>query len=411
LGDSTVMLLGASADQLFSIRTAKTMGLRTLVVDMNAESPGFALADDFGIVSTQDVPALKRFIDDYCRSGKSIDGVFVQGSDIPHVVAELAAHVGAPHMPVELARTAVDKFAMKECFARRGVPIPWFSAVHSLVDLQERIRERGFPLVLKPVDRSGSRGVFCLRSEADLATLYARSVAASYSGRVMIEEYIPGPQISTESLVYAGAVITPGFVDRNYEHLDRFAPYVIENGGWTPSLMSEEVRTTVDSVIAMAARALGMTDGIVKGDVVVGPDGPKIIEIAARASGGDFSESLILRGIGVNIVEAGLNVAVGRAPDLNALLPKFKRAIANRYFFPEPGRLLAVRGMQVVAAQPWVQKLEFWYEPGDVVPAVRSHADRFGVFVVEADERDELERRITWVYEQIRIETEPGVHA
>jgi biotin carboxylase len=350
-------------------------------------------------------------MDEYRRGGRRVDGVFVQGSDIPHIVAQLAEHIGAPHMPVESARSAVDKYEMKLRFAQAGVPLPWFAPVHSEADLQSHIRSRGLPLILKPVDRSGSRGVFCLTTASEASFLYEQSVAASFSGRVMVEEYIRGPQISTESVVYRGAVFTPGFVDRNYEHFKRFAPHVIENGGWAPSVMSDEVRAEVDLIIEKAARALDVTDGIVKGDVVVGPQGAKLIEMAARASGGDFSESLILRGTGVNIIEAGVNIAVGRAPDLEALQPRCQRAIANRYFFPDAGVLAAILGTDEVRAQPWVKKLEFWYKPGDTVPKVRSHADRFGVFVVEADDRNELERRIAWVYERIHIDVRSGAHA
>jgi hypothetical protein len=67
--------------------------------------------------------------------------------------------------------------------------------------------------------------------------------------------------------------------------------------------------------------------------------------------------------------------------------------------------LVHVEGVEEVQAQPWIKKLELWYRPGDVVPPARSHAHRFGVFVAVAPDRAELERRVRWVYDTIRIQT------
>lgn len=401
----TVLLLGASADQLFSIRTAQAMGLRALAVDMNSDSPGFAIADDHAVVSTRDIPALKQFVDDYQAHHGCISGVLVQGSDIPQVVCALAEHLGTPHIPLESARISTHKYLMKCCFREHGVPIPWFSQVETVGQLKEIVGERGYPLIIKPVDRSGARGVFYLQEGCDLEDLYAQSKAVSFVGEVMVEEYLPGLQISTETIMYNGKAYTPGFADRNYEKLKVYAPNIIENGGWVPSCVMPDQRCAVESLVEQAGLALGVTDGVVKGDVVMTPDGPKMIEMATRLSGGDFSESLIPLGCGVNIVEAALNIAVGFEPDLDKLHPQFDKGVVNRYFFPEPGRLLRIEGVEEVRALPWIKKLEFWYRPGDIVPSVKSHADRFGVFIVVGETREEAEVRAEQVYKTIRIVT------
>ena len=402
----TIFLLGASADQLFSIRTAQAMGLNVLVVDGNPASPGFALADEHAVVSTRDLPALEAFVNAYRRRGGSIHGVMVQGSDIPQIVCALAEHLGTPHIPMEAARISTHKYLMKQRFAEAGVPIPWFARVGSVDELRRILEARGYPLILKPVDRSGARGVFYLQPGCDIEALFLRSQALSFSGEVMVEEYLPGLQISTETIMYQGRAYTPGFADRNYEKLEVYAPNIIENGGWVPSCVTASQRQAVEKLVEQAGLALGVTDGVVKGDVVLTPEGPKMIEMATRLSGGDFSESLIPLGCGVNIVEAALDIALGRKPDLEKLQPLCQKGVVNRYFFPRPGRLLRIEGENGVRALPWVKKLEFWYRPGDMVPEVRSHADRFGVFIVVGETRNEAESRAAKVYEMINIVTE-----
>ncbi|MBN2374046.1 ATP-grasp domain-containing protein [bacterium] len=403
----TILLLGASADQLFAIRTAKAMGLRVLTVDMNPQSPGFAMADDYAVVSTRDVPALIDFLDGYHGNGNNICGVLVMGSDIPQVVSALAEHLGTPGISMESALLSTHKYNMKRRFRECGVPVPWFSLVNSVEDLHSILKERDFPLVIKPVDRSGARGVFRLTENDDLDSLYEESKRISFCGQVMVEEYLPGLQISTETVMYKSKAYTPGFADRNYEMLEIYAPQIIENGGWVPSIVNAAQRAAVESLVERAGLALGVTDGVVKGDVVLTDEGPVMIEMAARLSGGDFSESLIPLGCGVNIVEAAINIAIGREPDFDALKPKWNRGVVNRYFFPKPGRLLHVKGIDEARKKPWLKKLEFWYQPGDIVPQVRSHADRFGVFIVTGDTREESVERAEWVYRTIEIVTEP----
>lgn len=406
----TLVVLGASSDQLHLITTAQAMGLRVLALDMNPTSPGFKIADDHAIVGryddTRDTSALCALLDEYKKQGHTIAGVTTMGSDVPDIVAKVAQHLGTPSVPLESAHLTIDKYAMKVRFKERGIPIPWFAELESLEDLKRVIKERGLPLIIKPVDRSGSRGVFKVREGDDVDSLYTSSKEFSFSGRVQVEEYLPGLQISTETVMYQGRGMTPGFADRNYEQMERFLPQIMENGAWVPSILSATDRVAVESLVERASLALGITDGVTKGDVVMTPEGPKMIEMAARLSGGDFCESLVPLGSGVNYVTAAVTLAIGEPVDFSSLTPKWNTTVANRYFFSEEGTLVSVEGVEEVRKQDWVHKLEFWYKPGDAVPSPLSHAHRFGVFVVTADTREEAEKRVAWVYRTIRITIE-----
>jgi len=411
LGRRTLVVLGASSDQLFLIRTAQELGLAVLCCDQNPDSPGFALAEESATVSTRDVPALLAHLERRAAEGLELAGVITMGSDIPDVVAALCERLGLPGPSRETARLATDKLAMKQRFQERGVPCPWFSEVRSLGELRAAHAQRGPRLVLKPIDRSGSRGVFLLDERSDLPECLRRSREFSYSGRILVEEFLAGPQISTETILCGPRAATPGFADRNYDGLERFLPQVMENGGWVPSRFAGAERRAIESLAERAARALGIERGVAKGDLVWTDEGPKVIEVAARLSGGDFCAGLVPFGSGVNYVRTAIQLALGEEPDWEALQPRCARAVANRYFFPEPGELVRVEGADEIRAQPWVEKLELWYEPGDVVPPSLSHAHRFGVFVVTAEDRDELERRIEWVYGTLRIVTRGAVPA
>lgn len=404
--EHTLLVLGASSDQLFLIKTAQKIGLNVLVFDINPNSPGFSIANEYAVISTHDIDNLCGYLKEYKNQGKKIIGVITMGSDIPNIVATLSQHFGLPGISLETAYLATNKYEMKIRFRERGIPIPWFDEVHSVDNLKKVVLEQGYPLIIKPIDSSGSRGVFLLEEGCDLEELFTRSKAFSRSGRVQIEEFLEGLQISTETIMYRGKGVTPGFADRNYELLDQFRPQIMENGGWVPSILTAEERRKVEDLVVKASLALGVTDGVTKGDVVMTREGPKMIEMAARLSGGDFSESLVPLGTGINYVEAAIKIAIGENPELKKLIPKFHQSVANRYFFPNPGRLVHIDGIKEVLKQEWVKKLEFWYKVGDTVPPSLSHAHRFGVFVVVGDTRVEVSERVNWVYQTINIITE-----
>lgn len=404
----TILMLGAGIDQNYPIRIAREEGLRVLAADINPDAPGFSLADEVAIVSNRDVASLKLLCDESSRKGHPIAGVLVMGADIPHIAAELSEYLGVPGPSLDTGKLTTDKFLMKERLSSSGVAIPWFSKVDSPAHMRKLMREHGgHKFVIKPTDRSGARGVMLIDANiSDIDSLYYQAQAESYAGEVQLEEYIEGDQISTESILWEGKAYTPGFVDRNYEMLSRFYPHFIENGGVHPSTIQGQQRIDVYDLVEKAALSLGIMNGVAKGDVVISRDGkPMIIEMAARLSGGDFSESLIPLGCGVNIVRSAIRMAVGRVPDLLSLKDQWNRSVANRYFFGEPGILKAIHGLEEARELPWVRKLDVYVKPGDLIGQIKFHAERLGVFIVEADSPEHLSERIRCIYDLVRFES------
>lgn len=399
-----LLVLGASQDQAFMINTAKAMGINTLAVDMNPNAPAFAFADDFAVVSTRDTKALKAFLDDYTQE-KPVHGVATMGSDIPHIVAEIAEHLGTWHISHETAKLATNKFAMKEAFKRGGVRIPDYRLVGSAREVHDAFDEYG-KLVIKPLSEAGSRGVSLITDTRDIDELFDRAFAYAVDGKVLVESFLEGPQISTESLMVNGHIHTPGYADRNYDVLERFLPQIMENGGVQPS-DHQDAFDDVEATLLKAAKSIGLDHGVMKGDVVLTKDGPALIEVAARLSGGDFCESLVPLGTGVNYVRNVIRMALGEDVVLDELAPTMNRAVSNRYFFAEPGRFHSVEGLEEVTAKDWISKFEIWYKPGDLLPETRSHGQRFGVFVLTADDRETAIAREKWVYDTVKIRIDP----
>lgn len=400
----TLLFVGGGAETVPGILLARKMGLHVVVSDMNPASPGIRAADDGVVASTYDVEATIAAATRYHREVRPLNGVMCLATDVPLTVASVAAELGLPGIPVEAARRAADKLLMKDAFAAAGIPIPWYSAVRSAAHLRE-LATAGRALVVKPVDSRGARGVARLTGDLDPGWAFEHARANSPTGRVMVEEYLEGPQISTESILLDGVGVTPGFSDRNYEYAERFAPYFIENGGTLPSCLPPEAQREIAACAEAAGRALGITTGIAKGDMVWTGEGAKVIEIAARLSGGWFSSDQIPLSTGVDLVGAAIRLALGDKVTPEDVTPRRSRGVAIRYFFPAPGRITAIRGREQAAAMPGVHKLGFFVAPGEVVAQATNHTQRAGYVITSGASRTEAAARAEAVIAAVTIET------
>jgi len=382
----TLLVISGGAEAVPGIKRAKAMGYYVVVSDYNPQAPGFAFADDHLIASTYDAEETIAVASEYHQNIRPIGGVICMAADVPLTVAKVAHSLGLPSLSIETATLASDKLAMKQCFVEQGIAIPWFSQVMSAQHLREIVADRGRSLIIKPVDSRGSRGVLQLSGVQDLHWAFQHAKSQSPSKRVMVEQFEAGPQVSTESIMVNGEAVTPGFIDRNYQYLEKFSPFIIENGGHQPSTLNPAQCQQVTALAEQAARAMGINNGIAKGDMVLTAVGPKVIEIAARLSGGWMSSDQIPTATGVDIVGAAIKLALGEAVDVNDYQPTQHKGMAIRYFFPEPGVLKSIKNIEQVESLDWVYRLGFFASPGDKVGAVTDHTQRAGYVITLADD-------------------------
>ena len=279
----------------------------------------------------------------------------------------MAERLRIPGLPVHVAELACDKLAMKKCFLSAGVAVPWFAEVSTPQELQRIAIERGRNLVIKPVDSRGSRGVQRVAQVEDLSQAFALARSHSPSERVMAEQYLDGPQVSTESIVIDGVCHTPGFSDRNYEYLEKYAPFFVENGGDLPSQLPAGIQDKVKDLVGRAASAMGITNGTVKGDIVIHKGEPYMIELAARLSGGFFCTREIPLNTGVDFIGAAIRQALGEAVTADELCPKAQNAVVQRYAFPQAGTVVSVEGADAARAVPGIAEVVVTARQGDVI--------------------------------------------
>jgi biotin carboxylase len=407
LDKKTLLIISGGIEAVPGIQLAREIGLHLVVSDMNKDAPGFAFSDDHIVASTYDIEATVKAAKEYNMRSRPIDGVICIAADVPLTVAAVAKELGLPGISIETAYLAINKLAMKQCFISADIPVPWFCLVESVKDLTKIIRDKGLPIIIKPVDSRGARGVLRIMQANQAEWAFRTSISHSPSSKLIVEEFLEGPQISTEAVIINGVGYPVGFTDRNYEFIDRFAPYIIENGGGFPSNLKNDDQKLVTDTAIKAGLAMGITDGVSKGDMVLTDEGPKVIEIAPRLSGGWFSTDQIPIGLGVDLVGSAIKIALGEQVERSELKPKYHKGIAVRYFFPEPGRVVRIENAEQFRDRSWVHKLGFFVKPGDIVEPVTNHTKRAGFVITMGETRDQAVERAMQVVESIKIETVP----
>jgi biotin carboxylase len=402
----TLLIIGAGAEQTPAYLAAKSRGLRVVGTDQDPNAPGLKFADHHIIVSTRDAHSTLAKVLNFTHRDE-IDGVMTIANDVPYTVALVGQELGLRVISLESARLVADKVLMKEAFVKANVACPWFRPISTLKELKESIDSSTYKkFVLKPIDGRGARGVLVINESTELNWAFEESRRWGECGRLILEEYIDGVQLSTESFLINGRCFTPGVSERNYAGMERFHPYIIENGGTIPPLLESSTLTLINELIERAALSLGVTEGVVKGDVVLSHSGrPMLIELALRLSGGWFASHQIPAATGVNLIEVAISHALGEEISKDQLKPRWAKATATRYWFPDEGRITAIRGQEALTYIPGVLHYGLFRGVGDFQPPIRSHPDRFGFLIVSAETRALAIERVQEGLSRLQVET------
>lgn len=406
-----LLIIGAGPTQVPAIDRARAMGLRVTVTDRNPDSDGFALAHAHGVVSTRDVAATIAFAR-ATHATHPIHGVMTIASESAVTVAAVAADLGLPGVDVATAERATNKVLRQERFASAGVPAPRFARAETLDEAVATGARLGWPVVAKPADSAGSRGVRKVPDADAMADAVAEIRTVSARPELLIEEFLTGTEHSIEGLVVDGQTHWTAFSDRNYAHKERHPPYFLEDGDTLPTDLSADVLRAAEDAANRAVTALGIGWGPVKGDILVDAAGPKVLEMAARLSGDHFATDTAPLHNGVDLVDATIDLAIGRRIDLARLRPIRAAGVALRYVWPRPGRVTSISGIAEARSAPgvaWVRFEPRWRDlaPGTVITPARAMGERVASILASGATRSQAVSRAEHAVGLVRIETEP----
>ena len=397
---TTILILGAGIMQIPGIKLARRKGWKVIVADGNPDAAGKSLCDHFEVMDLKDKDGLLSLAR-ACSGRFGLDGVFTAGTDFSSSVAWVAERMGLPGISYATSMRATDKCLMREAFQGAGVPSPRFTCWRGEGDPVSTLSGLGFPLVVKPVDNMGARGVRRVDSDAELVEACRAALPLSRSSRVIIEQYMTGPELSLDAVVYRGKVTVCGVADRHIS----FPPSFVEIGHTMPTDLPESTVRRIEGVFAAGIKAIGIDNGAAKGDIKLTPDGPMVGEIAARLSGGYMSGWTFPLSSGVEVTEAAMNIAVGLPP--GDLTPRLRRVVAERALISIPGRVSRIEGESEARGCPGIAEVFLRAGKGDDVVFPTNNVQKCGNVIAVAESRSAAIAAAGAALARIRIHLEP----
>ena len=341
-----ILILGASLMQKPAIIEAKKLGCYVVAVDANPNAFCVDIADRFEKIDLEDIPSLVRFAKELYNDG-GLSGAFTAATDFSASVASITSCLNLKGHSLEACINASDKSRMREKFFQHNLPSPKFVEVSTSSFSSKLLSQFSFPLVVKPVDNMGARGCVLVHNESNIADAIEKAIIFSRSKRVIIEEFIEGPEFSIEGLVFNGNVYITALADRHIF----FSPYFVEMGHTIPSIFPNEITNQIVSIFVKGVKALGLTHGACKGDIFYDVNRKEAVigEIAARLSGGYMSGWTVPYSSNINITNLALKLALGE--EINEEIPfptkdNTLKFASERAWISIPGVVNEVLGLQ-----------------------------------------------------------------
>ena len=327
--DRYVAVLGGGQDSLGILTRIKRMGLKTIVFDGNKRAPARKyLADHFVGISCYDPWHVLHYLK--LQTAVTFDAVLCAGTDCPDVMAIVAKERGLVGPKARTAEISMNKLLQDQIFKEAGIN------TSRRISNPQQYPVAPYNVVVKPVSNRGARGVMQVVEGERLQP--AIDYALGFSKQAIVEQWMEGIQLSSESLVQDGKILWTAFSERNYDKLDEFYPYVIENGGDMPPDIAaypvwdwEEI---AEAQLQKCVAAMGLKHGTLKGDLVW--DGYKIwvVEVACRLSGGQFCSAQIPNVWGIDFVGMATRIALGEHIYEGEIRPYLRRHMSQRFDFP-----------------------------------------------------------------------------
>ncbi len=302
-----IAIIGASYLQNPLILKAKEMGIETHVFAWKANDVGEYTADFFYPISIVE----KDLILEECRR-IGIDGICTIASDLAVITVNYVANrMGLVGNSDECTFVSTNKNAMRERFRKCGDPSPRSIPVRSADEAS--VLKPSYPVIVKPVDRSGSRGINLVRGPEGLAAAAEEALEVSFEKTALIEEFATGQEYSAECISWKGKHRLLA-ITRKYTTGD---PNFIETGHIEPSGLDADMQRKVEGIVYHALTSLGIGYGASHSEFKIDSEGNcRIIEIGGRMGGDFIGSTLVYQSTGIDFLKAVIDVAMGNEPDV-----------------------------------------------------------------------------------------------
>ncbi len=377
----SVLVFGVGELQLSIINRANGKGLFTVGVDPCEDAYAKDACQAFEVVGGQDFEATLSVAKKY-----DVSAVVTAATDKTLVMmARVAKELNLPFYSVETAQWSTDKYQMKQRFIEGGVPCAQGRLIHNAAEAKDLF----FPVICKPRDNSGSRGVKLCRDVNELQECIDEALDNSKLDTVLVEEFIEGREFSIESLHYDGKSEVIQFTEKRTTEF----PYNVELGHKQPANLTDDERQQIRDIISKIAVCMNFENCPSHTELKVNDRGVFVIETSPRLGGDYITSTLTPLSTGINLEDQLLHIALGEKVD--TVTGRVDKASAVCFFSLPEGEVTAINPrINEIASWPNIHSFELKLHVGDKVNQITSSLNRYGQFIVTGNSRAEIDELV-----------------
>ena len=377
-----IVIIGAGDFQNPLILKAKEMGFETHVFAWKENAAGERNADYFYPVSIVE----KERILGICKSINPA-AVLTIASDLANITASyISEKLGLSTNSMECIRITTNKYEMRSVFAKNGISVPGFLRVNEKNAVEE-IEMSGlkYPLIVKPTDRSGSRGITKITDKSEISAAVREAVKNSFEKQAVVEEYIEGNEYSCECISFNGNHRLLSFTKK----YTTGSPHFIETAHMEPSGLDEETEKKASEYIFKALDALKITCGASHSEFKIDENGNiKIIEIGSRMGGDCIGSDLVRISTGYDFLKMTVQTALGMSPEFVKVCVPQAAAIKFLFNAKDYGEFIKLRDEHPEIIR-FISNMD-----SEMSHDIVDSSTRYGYYIVSHPDREVLKKML-----------------
>ena len=367
-----LLMLGGGFLQNFVIKKARDLGYFVYCLDADPNAVGFDTANEHAVINIVDEQACLKFAKE-----KKVDGVLTAATDFSVLtMSYIAQEMNLPGINYESAKIIKNKAAVRKClFDAKADDTGYSFEIHSMDEIPDILPKVKFPIMMKPVDGSGSRGASKVERAEDFAKACEFAMSGSISHRAVAEPFVEGKEYGVESFVDNGEIHVMAVMQKDMT----LPPYYAELGHAIPSGLPKDTEERIKECVTKTLVALGVNHGSVNMDLLIGKEGDvHIVDVGARMGGNLIGSHIIPLGTGLDYMGNMIRAAVGDKTDW---MPISKpKPVATKLLALSPGIVKALPDF-LQLEETYGVKIEHHLHIGDTITPYRTNLDGCGYVI------------------------------
>lgn len=395
-----LLILGAGSCQLNAIKKAKNMGLEVVTSDYYPDAPGKAYADYSDMTSTFDTTGILQIANKY-----NVNGIMTMGTDQPvYTCAYAAHHLSLPTLiDIKTAKAVTNKKIMKSIMVEHTIPTTKHACITKNFD-DSILNDFNFPVVIKPLDSQGQRGVFKLKSIEEIRKHFDITLSFSREHTILVEEFYDSDEITVSGWVHNNKLIVLSVTDRLT--FTSGSVIGISYGHMFPTKYFNDYYNDIEGISNNLVNAFKIKNGPIYFQMLIGEEGIKVNEIACRI-GGAYEDEWLPLVTDIDILDMVINSALGR-PYLTDSLLKYNirnnhQFLSVQLFFAREGKIKYITPFSKLTRLPFVIHGGHNYTIGDEITSIKNAAQRAGYVIITGESKSNLESNIHEVFNHLKI--------